>query len=72
MMLKPFQVRNLHLSPTANHREPFSCRHGVVQLSAIDYDDLVSNHPRAMLTYLDDDDGDQITVNLHSTIPFPV
>lgn len=36
--------------------------HGVVRLSATEYDDLASNHPTARLTYIDDDDGELITV----------
>ncbi|KAJ5574161.1 uncharacterized protein N7459_008588 [Penicillium hispanicum] len=60
-MLKPFQVRDLHLSSDAEGEHSDS-PHGVVQISAIDYDGLASSHPRARLTYLDDDDGDQITV----------
>ncbi|KAJ5174830.1 uncharacterized protein N7482_000707 [Penicillium canariense] len=64
-MLKPFQIKDLHRSPSQSHEDlsgrPSSSR-GVVQISAADYDDIASNHPRARLTYLDDDDGDQITV----------
>lgn len=36
--------------------------HGIVRLSATAYDDLASNYPRARLTYIDDDDGELITV----------
>ncbi|KAJ5795677.1 uncharacterized protein N7518_004217 [Penicillium psychrosexuale] len=61
-MLKPFQIRNLRVSQpgqSADSRTPA----GVVQISATDYDDLASNHPRARLTYMDDDDDDEtITV----------
>ncbi|KAJ5735180.1 uncharacterized protein N7483_000305 [Penicillium malachiteum] len=60
-MLKPFQIRDLHGSSPSNPEEPSSSQ-GVVQLSSSDYDDLASTHPRARLTYIDDDDGDQITV----------
>lgn len=65
MMLKPFQIRNLHVSSTTGYKEHSDRRHGVIQLSVVDYDDLASSHPRARLTYLDDDDGDEVTVNLH-------
>lgn len=62
-MLKPFQIRNLRVSQpgqSADSRTPA----GVVQISATDYDDLASNHPRARLTYMDDDDDDEtITVS---------
>lgn len=34
-----------------------------VQLSAAQYDDLAENHPPARLTYIDDDDGEVITVS---------
>ncbi|PLN80475.1 hypothetical protein BDW42DRAFT_170927 [Aspergillus taichungensis] len=37
-------------------------RAGLVQLSTSEYDDIATNHPRARLTYLDEDDGDLITV----------
>ncbi|KAL2014110.1 hypothetical protein VTN00DRAFT_1635 [Thermoascus crustaceus] len=39
-----------------------SRRHGIVQLSAPQYDEIVSSHPRARLMYMDDDDGEIITV----------
>ncbi|KAJ5507874.1 hypothetical protein N7527_010017 [Penicillium freii] len=64
-MLKPFQIRNLRVS-TQNQPEQLADSRtptGVVQISATDYDDLASNHPRARLTYMDDDDDDEtITV----------
>lgn len=60
MMLKPFQIKDHQGSPYSNPIGPSAIRG--VQISASDYDDLASNHPRARLTYLDDDDGDQITV----------
>ncbi|KAJ5390120.1 uncharacterized protein N7496_001188 [Penicillium cataractarum] len=64
-MLKPFQIRNLRESSSGDledvSRRP-SGPHGVVRVSAADYDDIALNHPRARLTYLDEDDGDQITV----------
>ncbi|PLB40838.1 RNA recognition motif domain-containing protein [Aspergillus candidus] len=37
-------------------------RAALVQLSTSEYDDIATNHPRARLTYLDEDDGDLITV----------
>ncbi|PWY92544.1 hypothetical protein BO70DRAFT_391945 [Aspergillus heteromorphus CBS 117.55] len=68
-MLNPFQIRDLHGSPSHTSAQPSSSglasprtRRGIVQLSANDYDDLSSTHPRARLTYLDDDDGELITV----------
>lgn len=65
MMMKPFQIRDLHGSSSQGLDEvshPTSNPHGVVQVSAADYDDIALNHPRARLTYLDEDDGDQIMV----------
>lgn len=38
-------------------------RAALVQLSTSEYDDIATNHPRARLTYLDEDDGDLITVS---------
>ncbi|PYH41902.1 uncharacterized protein BP01DRAFT_304575 [Aspergillus saccharolyticus JOP 1030-1] len=70
-MLKPFQIRDLHRSPslsssdeTSDLDHPLSPtrRTGIVQLSASQYDSLSSTHPRARLTYNDEDDGELITV----------
>ncbi|PYI19742.1 hypothetical protein BO99DRAFT_332624 [Aspergillus violaceofuscus CBS 115571] len=70
-MLKPFQIRDLHQSSSssspneaADLDRPLSPtrRRGIVQLSASQYDNLSSSHPRARLTYLDEDDGELITV----------
>lgn len=54
-MFKPFQIRDLYEGPTACY----------VQLSPSDYDHIASNHPRAKLSY-NDDDGDHITVSPHT------
>jgi hypothetical protein len=75
-MLKPFQIRDLHGSPTqedaynslgclprGHHGHNTSRRSGIVQLSASDYDEIALSHPRARLTYADDDDGEIITVS---------
>ncbi|KAJ5629058.1 hypothetical protein N7490_011286 [Penicillium lividum] len=59
-MLKPFQIRDQQGSPSSSPVQSSGPRG--VRISASDYDDLASHHPRARLTYLDDDDGDQITV----------
>uniref|UniRef100_A0A093UWV7 Nuclear localization sequence-binding protein n=1 Tax=Talaromyces marneffei PM1 TaxID=1077442 RepID=A0A093UWV7_TALMA len=75
--LKPFQIRNLHIYPAEEnlydsstesvisssaadetHPKPSS----LIQLSAGEYDKIVSDHPNGTLTYIDDDDGDLITV----------
>lgn len=44
------------------NRSEVQC-HGTVQISSSDYDEIASTHPRARLTYLDDDDGEVITVS---------
>lgn len=36
---------------------------GTVKLSSSEYDEIASTHPRARLTYVDDDDGEVITVS---------
>ncbi|KAJ5773585.1 hypothetical protein N7457_008481 [Penicillium paradoxum] len=67
-MLKPFQIRDLRVSQEQAEQpeqpaDPRSTYSGVVQISAADYDDLASNHPRARLTYVDEEDDDEtITV----------
>ncbi|KAJ5513985.1 Nucleotide-binding alpha-beta plait [Penicillium fimorum] len=64
-MLKPFQIRNLRVPAQHPPQQPADSRtsSGVVQISATDYDNLASNHPRARLTYMDDEDDDEtITV----------
>ncbi|KAJ5103724.1 hypothetical protein N7532_004253 [Penicillium argentinense] len=63
--MKPFQIRDLHASSFQGGEESLAQptrSHGVVRISAVDYDDLASTHPRARLTYPDDDDGDKIEV----------
>ncbi|KAL3462984.1 hypothetical protein BJX64DRAFT_131586 [Aspergillus heterothallicus] len=77
-MLNPFLIRDLHDDPqqqdivddTAsdiyNATDIISIgphrRHGLVQLSVADYDEIAYIHPQARLTYLDEDDGEMITV----------
>ncbi|KAL2860758.1 uncharacterized protein BJX67DRAFT_327543 [Aspergillus lucknowensis] len=77
-MLKPFLIRDLHDDPLQqnivedsesdlyNATDIISIgphrQHGLVQLSAADYDEIAFLHPQARLTYLDDDDGEMITV----------
>lgn len=61
-MLKPFHIRDLR-----SHPEPASPSNpALIRISTTDYDDIASNHPRARLTYVDeDDDGDEtITVSV--------
>jgi hypothetical protein len=66
MMLKPFQIRDLQVSqPREQLADPRPDIPAIVQISTTDYDEIASNHPRARLTYVDeDDDGDEtITVS---------
>ena len=51
--LRPFGIRQLRDHET---------RHGVVHISAPQYDSTVKSYPDAVLTYTDDDDGETITV----------
>lgn len=44
--------------------------HGIVRLTGSQYDDIASNHPRARLTYIDDDDGELITVSLLAQVVY--
>jgi hypothetical protein len=50
-MLKPFRIRHL-----------YGPEHGVVQITAPQYDSTIVSQPEAVLTYLDEDDGEVITV----------
>ncbi|KAF7718662.1 Uncharacterized protein PECH_008817 [Penicillium ucsense] len=66
-MLGPFQIRDLHAPSTSESEVQIVTddgrnSHGVVEVSATDYDQIAASHPRARLTYFDADDGDQITV----------
>ncbi|KAF7593436.1 hypothetical protein BBP40_011538 [Aspergillus hancockii] len=76
-MLKPFQIRDLHRSSSQEDlSESLSLNYavvedgnihhsryrGIVRLSASEYDEIATNHPSARLTYIDDDDGELITV----------
>ncbi len=76
-MLKPFLIRDLEdnsqhpdiIEDTASdlyNATDVSVgpqrRHGLVQLAAEDYDEIAYIHPQARLTYLDEDDGETITV----------
>ena len=51
MMLKPFRIRRL-----------YDTEAGVIQITAPQYDQTIRSTPEAALTYLDDDDGDNILV----------
>lgn len=59
-MLNPFRIRNLY--PSSPHH-PID-RSGVVQLSLEQYDQEIKEEPQAVLAYLDEDDGEIVTVSL--------
>jgi hypothetical protein len=80
-VLKPFQIRNLHVYPAEENlydsstesvisnspaEETQTKPSSLIHLSAGEYDKIISDHPNGTLTYIDDDDGDLITVSAHS------
>lgn len=68
-MLKPFRIKDLlhdeedlySASPT--DQTPNDLRDAVVQITATQYDNTVTNNPAARLSYVDEDDGEHITVS---------
>lgn len=72
MMLPPFRIRNLRRSISTADTDTHSRvstelgapdHHGIVQVSAPEYDATISTHPEAKLKYMDEDDGEVITVS---------
>ncbi|KAI9876548.1 MAG: hypothetical protein M1830_006240 [Pleopsidium flavum] len=70
-MLPPFRIRNLRQSNSSADRNGHGGgltavaapnHHAIVQVSAPEYDATVSRHPEATLKYMDEDDGEVITV----------
>ena len=62
-MFGPFYIRGLQRS-TCLSAEPYHpSTAALFGISAADYDDIVSNHPQARLTYVDDE-GEHIMVRL--------
>ncbi len=60
-MLPPFKIRQLRL------RNPFGPpdegqAQTVVRISSSDYDNTISKCPEAALSYMDEDDGETVTV----------
>lgn len=51
--LRPFGIRNLNGTDE---------RHGILHISSPQYDSTLKSHPDAVLTYVDEDDGETITV----------
>ena len=73
-MLPPFRIRNLRessrLADTNDHGGHSTelgaqDQHGIVQVSAPEYDATISTHPEATLKYMDEDDGEVITVRIY-------
>lgn len=63
----PFHIRGLKkstcLSAEEERYQPSNA--ALFDISAADYDDIVSNHPQARLTYLDEE-KERITVRLYN------
>lgn len=58
-MLKPFRIRNLYF----NSSDLIDCS-GVVQLSSQQYDQEIQLTPEAVFAYLDEEDGETVTVSV--------
>lgn len=58
-MLNPFRIRNLYF----NASDLVDCS-GVVQLSPQQYDQEIQTTPEALFAYLDEDDGETVTVSV--------
>ena len=58
-MLKPFRIRNLYFNST----DLVDCS-GVVQISPQQYDQEIQTTPEALIAYIDEDDGETVTVSL--------
>lgn len=58
-MLKPFRIRNLYFN--SSDLVDYS---GVVQLSSQQYDLEIKGTPESVFAYLDEDDGETVTVSL--------
>lgn len=67
-MFGPFYIRGLQRSTCLSAEEqPYRpSTAALFGISAPDYDDIVSNHPQARLTYVDDEEGEQIMVRLYN------
>lgn len=71
-MLPPFQIRQLRASENPDGPDlgdDFTClptevtQLATVRISESEYDAIIAQHPHAMLTYMDEDDGDMMTVS---------
>ena len=66
-MLPSFKVRDLqHPIPTRPISRgasiPYASYDPLVKITAPEYDSTISDHPEATLKYVDDDDGEIVTV----------
>ena len=67
-MLPSFQLRNIKSSSSTSPRasqsdlESSSNHEHLIEITAPEYDSTVSDHPEATLKYVDDDDGEVVTV----------
>jgi hypothetical protein len=52
MALPTFTIRDLHAP----------AQHGVIDITVTQYDDTITSHPSSVLTYIDHDDGETVTV----------
>lgn len=58
-MLNPFRIRNLYFNTS-----DWGDQSGVVQISSQQYDQEVQATPDARFSYLDEDDGETVTVSM--------
>ena len=70
VMLGPFRIRNLRRSPSPPNRQPsgsvpakVGALEAVVCLTGREYQSNALNHPESRLRYLDEDDGEIVTVS---------
>ena len=67
-MLPSFQLRNIRPSSSTSPRasqsdlESSSSHEHLIEITAPEYDSTVSDHPEATLKYVDEDDGEVVTV----------
>ncbi|OJD16664.1 hypothetical protein AJ78_03174 [Emergomyces pasteurianus Ep9510] len=55
-------ARSIKMTDALVTPTPKTDRHGIVQVSAEEYDETIAAHPQASLSYMDEDDGDTITI----------
>ena len=67
-MLGPFRVRNLrpYRAPTLPNTERLSACEAIVSVTGNEYQRNLDTHPDSRLKYIDEDDGETVTVSTHS------